>query len=382
MTNTNVVKRPKESLFYSTVLYTLARESGWKSNVGVSLNPLYDTILKLSGFEVVNADGQDWAQDTEGNRFALRDSSPGKRDGLYRRLHFATYHQTVSHRPPDKACVAKPTEGAKRGRWALTELGLAKAKALRAQFEAIENGVALEPNETAKFFGEHYERYHERMVNHLNRKLPHSAALGKIEDHVGNFLMSKIKTNAFAEMLAQNRVPPPSVVANWCLRSAHSDLRNEARNPVTRCMHGALLKHEIEQNEAVNWTEKVVITSLSEGCGQTRTGENESYGDPVEALPQTLDEADPEKSVSDQMAMVRLMRKLKSILAEKLPPTQCVDWHYDLLVSKWVKGMTVKEIIEEQKLDPADTGKVNAAVSRIRGIMRTERENGGLALAD
>jgi hypothetical protein len=59
-----------------------------------------------------------------------------------------------------------------------------------------------------------------------------------------------------------------------------------------------------------------------------------------------------------------------------------VDWHYDLLVSKWVKGMTVKEIIEEQKLDPADTGKVNAAVSRIRGIMRTERENGGLALAD
>lgn len=70
--------------------------------------------------------------DPENSPWPLENTSSKKRDGLYRVVHFAWYHQTRHYRSELAALCAKPVT-LKRGEWALTALGVERAQELRKE---------------------------------------------------------------------------------------------------------------------------------------------------------------------------------------------------------------------------------------------------------
>jgi hypothetical protein len=101
MTHATSAARPKESQFYLPLIYILGRLTGFKPYVGVPHEKVQDDVLRLAGLTVeLGEDKQpDRAVDAEGNAWSLRSKNSQKRDGLYRVVHFAWYHQTKKYRP-------------------------------------------------------------------------------------------------------------------------------------------------------------------------------------------------------------------------------------------------------------------------------------------
>jgi hypothetical protein len=92
--------RPKESEFYLPVLYLLGKLSCFKPFVGVSHEKIQDDVLRLAGYELEYDHGGTAvsAVDAKGNKWPLRSTNSETRDGLYRVVHFAWYHQTSRYR--------------------------------------------------------------------------------------------------------------------------------------------------------------------------------------------------------------------------------------------------------------------------------------------
>lgn len=92
-------ERPTPRHFYKPVVVALGKLTGFKAYVGVPHEAVQDDVLRLAGI------------DPENCPWPLKSRSSKSRDGLYRVLHFAWYHQTRSYNiRNDKALCAKPMQ--------------------------------------------------------------------------------------------------------------------------------------------------------------------------------------------------------------------------------------------------------------------------------
>jgi DNA-directed RNA polymerase specialized sigma24 family protein len=369
MTNAATAVRPKESRFYDPVVYLLGKLSGFKPYVGIPHEKVQDDVLRLAG---IDPDNCPWP---------LRSTSSKKRDGLYRVVHFAWYHQTRQYRPEMVALCARPMDG-ERGEWALTALGVKRAKELAEKYDGALSVLSAGPNVTAQWIGERYELLVDRISRHLHRKMPRSAEFGKIDDHIHDFFADKISNDGFRKTLESGRSLPPSTVAFFARRSAYSDLRDEGREPVCRTFHGALTKNEIPDYDPSNWTEMVMPTSIntSEHLQVNNYAEHSENDAPVDTMDFLADPRTTEMEVNDMDAMENVLELLSQIIQQDISEKHDPDWHQQLMVDRFIHQMSIREIAEAHGLDyDTDRNKITLALARVRKAMSRRRDAGDFA---
>lgn len=316
MTHAAPGPRPKESVFYDPMLYLLGKLTGFKPYVGVPQEAVKDDVLRLAGI------------DPENCPWPLESKSSKDRDGLYRIVHFAWYHQTRMYRPDSKAYCAKPllpeldrleeevmkllgitdTESStlrdpkapakekqrirakikangeafgprRRARMAELKAEMKKiggrgnwalsergVKRARELREKYEGRIVLSagPNKTAQFIGDNFDTLYGRITLHLRRKMPRSEMFDKCDDHAMNWIERVIQRDGLRGRIEAGKSIPPSQVQAWARRGAYTDIRNEGREPVCRVFHGALTKPEIALYDPSNWTEVVIPRTINE----------------------------------------------------------------------------------------------------------------------
>jgi len=365
--------RPKESLFYAPVVYLIGKLSGFKPYVGVESKLIRDDALRLAGI------------DPEDCPWPLQSTSSKKRDGLYRVVHFGWYHQTRQYRAETEALCCRPNDPVtrgKRGYWALTDLGVKKAKALREVYEG-QIRLSAGPNATARYIGDNWERLYDKMVLALRRKMPRSEALGKVEDHVMDFFEKKIRTDGLSNHINKGKPLAPSTAAGWARKSAYTDIRNEGRNPVCRLFHGALTPKEIKQLESQDWTETVMPRTINESDVLQHNqyaahSENDFLSDAHEKIQDTSIYARPEDAVVGADAFDACLNQVSQILAETLSEEHDAKFHYEVLHARFVKEMTVREIAEIYGME-RDERSIKSAINRARDAMLQARDHGSFA---
>lgn len=364
--------RPKESLFYAPVVYLIGKLSGFKPYVGVDHNLIQDDALRLAGI------------DPEDCPWPLKSTSSKKRDGLYRVVHFGWYHQTRQYREENEAMCCKPLDPdsrGKRGYWALTDLGVKRAKALR---EIYEGQIVLSagPNETAQYLGENWERLYGRITLALRRKMPRSHELDKIDDHAMNWMEKIIQRNGLKSRIQAGKSMAPSTVAGWARKLAYTQIRNEGREPVCRVFHGALTPKEVEALSQGDWTQEVIPRTINESealCHNQYATHSESdwIEDSTEAIQDFHETALVEETVANNNAMEVCLDQIGAILASEISDDLDPEFHQRLVFDRFVKGLTVREIAEEHGLDfDTEENRIKVALSRVRDVMLSKRDEG------
>jgi len=431
MTHTALGPRPKESSFYEPMLYLLGKLTGFKAYVGVPHEAVQDDVLRLAGIDPADCP------------WPLKSRSSKSRDGLYRVVHFAWYHQTRQYRPDSDALCAKPmlpeldrleeacyrllgvtqTEASTlrdpneapkekqrvrakikrntanlskkrrerltdlkaqmsqlsgRGEWALTELGVKKAKLLKEKYEG-KIVLSAGPNQTAQFFGDRWDTMWGRITLHLRRKMPRSEEFGKVEDHAMNWLERIMQRDGLRGRIEAGKSIPPSQVQAWARRGAYTDIRNEGREPVCRTFHGALTKKEIGQYDPSNWTEVVIPRSINESenlsvNSYAEHSEDDFVGDPIDNLRDDHAFADVETTIMNENSFQDVLGRVAEIIRDEIDPDLDPEFHHELMVERFVKEMTVREIAEAHGL--TDEREVTVSLNRVRDVMLRAREEG------
>lgn len=381
--------RPKESLFYAPVVYLLGKLSGFKAYVGVNHKLVQDDALRLVGFDILEEEDEDGESfpvaATDGvSEWPLKDTSSKNRDGLYRIVSFGWYHQTRQYRLESKAMCARPIDAAtkgKRGYWALTDLGVKRAKALRDTYEG-QIVLSAGPNATAQFLGDNWDRFYDRGTLALRRKLPRSEALNKVEDHFMNWAEKIIQRDGLRGRIEAKKPIAPSHVAGWARKAAYTQLRNEGRKPICRVFHGALTPKEVKAIEKIDWCEEVIPRTINESetlCHNQYAAHNESdwISDPIEALQDTHPTSLVHEALADSDAFEQCLNQVSGLLLSEISKDHDPEFHRQVMHDRFVKEMTVREIAESQGLNfTTNEGRIKVAITRVREVMLQARDKG------
>lgn len=405
------------SALYDHLILALGTLTEFRAGVSADSTQVTRETLKLAGIDPDNTDLQLTG-----------------RDGLNRRVSFAWRNQCLKHCARSRQVYC--TKGDQRGLWALTELGAKYAQTLagndeqpcevdlvesvveqlaaaKAQFltehtrqamsQAVEEAkkpvqkapsvpTALVPspvtkkpqrNATAKWVESKGLALIERLRSHLERKMPRSMVMGKVEDHIQTFLTNLIRRDSLAGRIAEGRSIPLSQVCNWCRRSAYSDIRDEGRNPVTRTLHGALTKDEWERVAETEWTREVVPTTINQS-DQLSRGSSFGIGDydpeAVNAMDFLVSPTDVENEYADTRAYQDTMAAIdRAIDAHLEGKDHNIALHKAILRDKFVSRLTLKELADKYNL-PKDT--TNAMIGRVRKAVRKANDSGKFAFLD
>lgn len=366
MTSVPASERLTASLFYDPVVYLLGVASGFKPYVGVPHEDIRDDVLRLAGVEIGDQENR------------ARDTCSELRDGLYRRVHFAWRNQRNGYCGHRVAYCARPIDGA-RGQWALTHEGVRHAKQIRSKYEG-KIVRSSGPNTTAQFIGRNFQQTYDRLTLHLRRKMPRSETLGKIDDHAMTWLERLIARDGLRKRLEEKRPPAPSQLCAWARRSAYSDIRNEGREPVCRLLHGALTKPEIALYDPTNWTTTVIPRSINDSDvyhGNRHSEHSEDDTATTDMTEHLADEDNFESTFANSDAFEAILGRVAGVLHDEISEPTDVDWHLSVVVDRFVREMTVREIAESRGLTYEDgRSKISKALERVRVLMSQARADG------
>lgn len=265
-----------------------------------------------------------------------------------------------------------------RGEWALTELGVKKAKALREKFEG-RIVLSAGPNATARFLGDNWDTLWGRVTLHLRRKMPRSEEFGKIEDHAMGWMERVMQRDGLRSRIEDGKSIPPSQVQAWARRGAYTDIRNEGREPCCRVFHGALTKKEIALYDPSNWTEVIIPRTINESDNLSvntyaEHSENDFVGDPIDNLRDDHVTADVEGSLLNEDAFNNVLDHVAEILHDEIDPDLDPTFHERIMVERFVKEMTLDEIAAAHGLN--NKREVTVSLNRVRDVMLRAREEG------
>lgn len=389
---------------YEPLLIVLGQKTEFQAERPVCHKTLMDDVLRAAGIDVVNP-----PQPLKGKQ------------GLYRKVHYAWRNQREGYCP--RKVQPFTTLGQDRGSWGLTEAGVKRARelakvvdpvnnviqsldkaSLRLAVEALDvepddeaSTVAFEPavvpkpevrisprggNQTAQWIAEKGPKLMSRLRKHITQKMPRSAIMDKVDDHIQTFLTNLIKRDALARYINEGQSIPLSRVCAWCRRSAYSDIRDEGRDPVTRTLHGALTKDEWQSIEETNWTTEVVPNTINQ---TERLSLGSSFGagsydaDSVDAMDYLVSERNTEMDFADQQAFERTFGAVSKALSDALqgkPYDKAL--HQGILTDRFIKQLSYEELAEKYGIPKATA---NAVASRIRKAVRRAHEQGALSLS-
>jgi hypothetical protein len=235
------------------------------------------------------------------------------------------------------------------------------------------------PNKTARFLGDNFENYYGRITLHLRRKMPRSEEFDKVDDHAMNWIERIIQRDGLRSRIEDGKSIPPSQVQSWARKGAYTDIRNEGREPVCRVFHGALTKREIGLYDPSNWTETVIPRTINEsenlaGNAYAEHSEDDYVGDPIDNLRDDHALADVEGTVMNEDAFSDVLGRVAAIIRDEIDADLDPAFHEQLMVERFVKEMTLREIAEAHGLD--DEREVVVPLNRVRDAMLRARDDG------
>lgn len=355
---TAVPSRPTATTFHKSVVYLIGKLSGWEAYVSVQAKDVLDDALRLAGI------------DPSDSPWPLTG-----RDGLYRRVGFAVRNQCRGHcgkRDPLCTILGK-------GEWALTAVGLAEAQALRESFETpevvepVEPAKPTGPNATSKWLEQHYLPLYTRLHSYLERKMPKSAELDKVDDHIQTFFSNLIRRDSLRTRIEEGASIPYSQVCAWARRSAISEIRDEGTEPVCR-LQGALTKKEQGMYDPTNWTEQVIPNTINTNAdilGVNTYASHDDGGVVADPMSFVVADDDVEADVLDEDAFNEALKAVGAALEAEIKADKDPDFHMELLRDRYILGLTVKEITEKYGMD---RNKATVALGRIRKAVARHRD--------
>jgi len=382
--------------FFDSVVFLLGKLTNWTAYTYITpSSEVYDEVLRLVGI------------DPETTPHPLVG-----REGLYRRVTYGFRNQRREY-----CGVKRPAfcSNSAKGQWGLTALGVDRALELRSKFEPVQVLVAevlappvelpveqalvplpetltpepevldheeplmvgprpRGPNLTAKWVEKNYRPLYERLSTYLTRKMPVSAELLKVDDHIQEFFVNLIKRDGLKTRIEDGRSIPYSQVCAWAKRSAYSEIRDEGTEPVCRILHGALTKKEVQSGlfGSSNWTSTTHLQSASSMDGVlVHTGGGMTLElDNNDVMGQVADPHNFERDFLDEDAVTKTFEDLEDLLAEDLSEDKNIDWHVELLRDRWLLRMTVPEMAQKHG---ADRNHIVVALTRIRRAIGNHR---------
>jgi len=258
--------------------------------------------------------------------------------------------------------------------WALTYYGWHQLQEHQPAVSSQPTGKSL----TVQWVEQQGPMLIDRLRSYLRGKMPRSAAMSKLDDHVQQFLMNMIRRNALASRISNGEKIPISHVCGWCLRSAYSDIRNEGREPVTRTLHGALTPNEwVEWNTTqANWTTEVMPWSVNSSDKLLLGSSHHNRGDEdsVDAMDFLVSEDQPDQRVEDHDAYQATIKAIRTALEDAFEGKPYdLEQHLQIMYDKFVLRLTSPEIGEKYSLEQ---DAVHAHVLRIRRAVRRAHTHG------
>lgn len=308
--------RPSEADFYDVVVHVIGKMTGYEPYIGVPARNVQTEAIRLLGI------------DPKKPPWPLEDSSPGSGDGLFKTIDRAWYKQTRHASNGSPAYCGRPPKKEEPDAWALTVQGVERAKQLRttATLEKSSPYRGVSPptqeerfrNKTAEYLAANFPAILKRAREHLSHRMPRSAQLSKIDDHVMGWIERVIRRDGLCSRLENDSRIPPSHICGWMQRSAYTDLRNEGREPVCR-VGGSRTKKELRKRDEATWAETI---SLRASTPQEQLLANLSQEDILDAL---VDEESLEETFAGREAFEVLVDRLADLVYRDAYPN--IPWN-------------------------------------------------------
>lgn len=221
---------PTQSAFRDPLLLALGRATRFKPHTHMPLWVVTPYTLKLYGY------------DPNDPPFPRKGRKP---EGLDRKIQVLCLYL----KREDKWDRRKTplTERGERGQWALTEAGVEQALRLESP-KHRRNPTNL----TARWLGDelHHPDGMERsplylsMARAIASKCSVSAATQQVDDHISGCIAKLIHRDSLRNRIMLGRSLSHSHICTYAVRSAWTDARDNATNPVCRELHGARTETE------------------------------------------------------------------------------------------------------------------------------------------
>jgi hypothetical protein len=307
--------------FYEPILKVLGELTQYQANVFIPVTEeLHCRILRALGIDPEDlaqygTPEEGWCHKGRGNPIGLQ----RKIVISYQRLHFR-HPYTV--------------KGGPLGHWALTPEGVARARELTP---VPEPRVGAEPNLTAKFFDKRLKESKTLLPlirQTIRAKLPVSASSSLlIEDHLQNCLLRLIHRDALRTRILEGLPIEEHHIAQWAVRSAFTDIRNDGTEPLARERFGARTQRERDRGETPEAT-----------ATQTTPGEVKVVWEEEGTVLEVVDKNSPLSALAaeESLDFQTLWSKVEATVAAKTGTSQTLS-----VLKMRLEGRTLREIAED-----------------------------------
>jgi len=342
---------PTPRALFNAVIAVLGRMTRYRPNVTIVPKTAYDAILKWAGYDLSDLPAH---------------FLPGQvtnKDSIYRKIQFAMRYQSATDRAKSRLPTLTRYDNGRQ--WGLTALGISLAREL--------NGKSRHPNnETEAWFEDNWDNVYDALTNAVRRKLPASATMDLVEDHVHSYIEKSIRLNSLRKLLATGKSIPRSKVASYCVRSAFTEIRGWGVDAHCRAMRGALTernRQDIAKAVAARNGGRVWWPRMSEGIGYETSGQGE---DEQRGLV-VVDQRDDHTVVEDTVDYERIMARVEAVLQEKRPES----WkRYAEVVRLLADEQPTKLIAERLELTRYQASQV---IGEVRKVLQAAYHQGALS---
>lgn len=332
--------RPPTARFYQTsILKVLGKLTQNQAGVFVDKDMVVEHVLEDMGYDPKNL--SQYGSPEQGWRLKGKPTPPS----IDRQIGFG--FRNLVKRAQAPLCVY----GSKRGQWALTEAGV-------LALPKEEQPKAPTKNRTSKLLDERLKApggmrnsgLYKAMKTALQRKLPVSAATDQIDDHIQMYLQRLIHRDGLRDWLEAGNEVSNSRIASFAVRSAFTDCRDSARNPICRTLYGAKTEKELDAPDDIDhlWSSEVAKVA--------KVGEEDSL------LFEVVDTMNP--SIEEALMFRSIWAEIEETLQRRKPEK---SEQYSQVLRLAVQGHSLKEIQEKMGVPE---NKANSLLSEARGLLK------------
>lgn len=344
---------PTPVTFRKSLLIVLGTQVGLKADHFVPGNrDMQLAIIREAGFDPDNL--AQYGDPAQGWRLDGITNPPG----FLRHVVLSYGDSRRKQNPPLTIAGAK-------GQWGLTEAGVTLARSfIRAKRLAAKEKNLQQCNGTADFLNKHLLKtggysgsFMRTMRATVAKKLPVSYASQQVDDHIQTCFTKLIARDSLTAWLAAGNSIEDRHLAMFIVRSAFSEVRDSAGNPVCRELYGARTDSERKKDvQLPAITDSRVIWSTDNESGES---------------PHWVDLVDDTASPEEQVAFASIMKQVYSVIQEKKPQTA---ERFIKIVNMRSEGLSLKEIAEEEGVSPFRAASLMAEVRRVLRLGKLDKD--------
>lgn len=339
-TNTSV--RPSPKHFRIPLLKVLGRAVKFQPEVFVLHKDLVPKVIRAAGFDPDNLGS--YGPIDEGWRRKGRNPA-----GFDRNVSLAFRYAYRNCQEP------LTVKGTNPGMWGLTEAGVALAKKMCKRQRPQKNATARFLDKRLCETGGINGTLWNLLRGTLAKRLSLSAKVGFLDDHIQNCWLKLIRLDALKSRIEDGVNISDSHLATYVMRTACTDVRDMATEPVCRELYGARTEKERQTGTMISHA------SDQQVCWDTS-------GDTTVVM----DIVDTDASMDERLQFEQLWSEVEQSIRDKKPKA---GGRYAGIMHALYNGMTVKEIARQENVSPY---RAAGMVAEARRCAREAAEEGAV----